>query len=88
MSHWGINNALNIVVNKNNLKNKYICISRFDINNYTGPLHIDIISIIYGSLLGDAHAEKRKGGKEQEYLFIKKEVIQIIYYIYIIWWVI
>lgn len=63
MSHWGINNALNIVVNKNNLKNKYICISRFDINNYTGPLHIDIISIIYGSLLGDAHAEKRKGGK-------------------------
>lgn len=63
MSHWGIKNALNIVVKKKNSKNEYICTSRLDINNYTGPSHIDVMSIIYGSLLGDAYAERRKGGK-------------------------
>jgi len=35
---------------------------RSQITNFIGPLDIKILSIIYGSLLGDTHAEKRKGG--------------------------
>lgn len=72
MSHWGKENALD-VVKYDEVKvpagtgcggeNSYKCTSRLDINNYTGPLNIDIMSIIYGSLLGDAHAERRKSGK-------------------------
>lgn len=44
-----------------------------DIINSTGPLNIDIISIIYGSLLGNGYGKKIKGGKgtriiiQQEY---------------------
>ncbi len=32
---------------------------RKDVTNYIGPLNSDIISIIYGTLLGDGNAEKR-----------------------------
>lgn len=63
MSHWGKENALDVVKCDEVKENSYKCTSRIDINNYTGPLNIDIMSIIYGSLLGDAHAERRKSGK-------------------------
>lgn len=48
-------------------ENKYsinkICTNRKDILNYNEPLNNKIIEIIYGSLLGDSYAEKRKNGK-------------------------
>lgn len=73
MSHWGKKEIAWNVVKYNKVKEKsYKCISRFNINNYTGPLNINIISIIYGSLLGDAHAEKRKGGKGTRILFYQE----------------
>lgn len=75
MSHWGKNFALNIIIiYKLNLipvslfrdYNNHIKISiikRSQVTNFIGPINIDMLSIIYGSLLGDAHAEKRKNGK-------------------------
>lgn len=70
MSHWGNFIASNIIIllllfrndkgiwniNKNITKRK-------EVDNFNEPLNNEIISIIYGSLLGDGHAEKRKGGK-------------------------
>ena len=32
--------------------------------NFNKPLDKEILEIIYGSLLGDASAEKRKGGEQ------------------------
>lgn len=79
MSHWGkIIIALNIFyisiliyIKKYNII--YNITNRKNIINNIGPLNIDILSIIYGSLLGDGYGEKRKGGKgtritiQQEY---------------------
>lgn len=65
MSHWGKKRivASNIfrLYSTYLIKNK--CLYRKDINNYNGPLNKNILSIIYGSLLGDGFAEKRKGSK-------------------------
>lgn len=47
---------------------------RSELNNYVGPLNIDIISIIYGSLLGDSQAEKRKGGNGTRILFQQENI--------------
>lgn len=44
-------------------KKKNTCEKRSEANNFKGPLNINILSIIYGSLLGDAYAEKREKGK-------------------------
>lgn len=71
MSHWGKNIASNIVEVETN-KNNYECISRFKINNYNGPMNEDILSIIYGTLLGDGYAEKRKGGKGTRICFYQE----------------
>ena len=46
------------------------------INNTIGPLNYDLLCIIYGSLLGDAHAEKRKRGKGTRILFYQENVHQ------------
>lgn len=71
LSHWGnIYIALNmfyiiIIINIIILiYNKYIIniINKKEINNYIGPLNIDIISIIYGSILSNSYAKKIKGG--------------------------
>lgn len=58
--------------------NKYVIdikvTKRSELNNYVGPLNIDIMSIIYGSLLGDGHAEKRKGGSGTRILFQQENI--------------
>lgn len=77
MSHWGkifasyviitiillinISSFKGLELNKYKILNK--CENRSEITNLNGPLNNDIISIIYGSLLGDGHAEKRIGRK-------------------------
>jgi LAGLIDADG DNA endonuclease family len=38
-----------------------------------GPHNKDIISILYGSLLGDAHAEKRAEGKGTRISFYQED---------------
>lgn len=65
MSHWGKLIALNIlfILFFNKYKIFNICISRKEVTNFKEPLNIEILSIIYGSLLGDGHAEKRLNGK-------------------------
>lgn len=65
MSHWGTVSALNIliiyiIINKYKIYTS--CTSRHQVTNYSSPLSEEILSIITGSLLGDGHAEKRKGG--------------------------
>ncbi|ULM64034.1 hypothetical protein (mitochondrion) [Candida margitis] len=45
---------------------------RNKVNNFKSPLNIDIISIIYGSLLGDAYAEKRSEGKATRIVFYQE----------------
>jgi ubiquinol-cytochrome c reductase cytochrome b subunit len=37
-----------------------------------GPHNLDILSIIYGSLLGDGHAEFRKQGKGTRISFMQE----------------
>lgn len=58
--------------------NKYIInikvTKRSEMNNNVGPLNIDIMSIIYGSLLGDGHAEKRKDGSGTRILFQQENI--------------
>ncbi|CAK7920237.1 putative LAGLIDADG endonuclease (mitochondrion) [[Candida] anglica] len=39
------------------------CINRLQVTNFKTPLNNEMKEIIYGSLLGDAFAEKRDGGK-------------------------
>lgn len=78
MSHWGIvifsaSNVFNTYIliyyytNYINISDNNIIIKKSNKRslNYNkfNPLNIDILSIIYGSLLGDSHAEKRKQGK-------------------------
>lgn len=88
MSHWGNNIiALNIlIIIILYFKNKYPILlditKRKNIINYIGPLNIDILSIIYGSILGDGYAEKRKGGKGLRILF-QQENIHKEYLIYL-----
>lgn len=48
------------------------CEKRSEVTNFNKPLNDDILSIIYGSLLGDASAEKRKGGKGTRILFYQE----------------
>lgn len=48
------------------------CTKRTDIKNINKPLDKDILEIIYGSLLGDASVEKRKGGKGTRILFYQE----------------
>lgn len=59
MSHWGLFllSASNIILITTYLY-KEVDISNKNLLTET-PLNIDIVSIIYGSLLGDGHAEKR-----------------------------
>lgn len=78
MSHWGSQKcASNILIYKTSYKeilnSNYVCTSRYKINNYNGPLNKDILSIIYGSLLGDGHAEKRIGGKGTRICFYQED---------------
>lgn len=58
-------NYIKIII-KESLKGKNIIylkiLNRKEINNYKGPLNIDIISIIYGSLLGNSYGENIKQG--------------------------
>lgn len=52
-----------------------ICIKRKDVTNLNEPWPFKdstIIEVIYGSLLGDAHAEKRKGGKGTRICFYQE----------------
>lgn len=83
MSHWGKFIALNVIIyiflyfyftfwigNLNIIINN--CIKRSDVTNFNTPLNKEIIEIIYGSLLGDASAEKRKGGKGTRILFYQE----------------
>lgn len=48
------------------------CVKRSDVTNFNQPLNKEILEIIYGSLLGDASAEKRKGGKGTRILFYQE----------------
>lgn len=72
MSHWGEIVASNVVILSITYGVFNVCESRFKINNKNGPLDIRILSIIYGSLLGDGHAEKRKGGKGTRITFYQE----------------
>lgn len=83
LSHWGniyiALNMLNIIINILILiYNKYIInikvINIKGINNYIGPLNIDIMSIIYGSILGDSYIEKREGGKGTRIVFQQENI--------------
>ena len=47
-----------------------------------GPHNKDVLSIIFGSLLGDAYAEKRAGGLGTIIIFIKKLFMLSIFIIY------
>lgn len=49
-----------------------ICVKRSDVTNFNKPLDKEILEIIYGSLLGDASAEKRKEGKGTRILFYQE----------------
>lgn len=77
MSHWGELCASNVILlillnlelNKNKIKNKRI--NKNELLNF-GPLHIDLLSIIYGSLLGDCHGEKRKNGTGTRFSFYQE----------------
>ena len=51
--------------------------------NRIGPHNIDIMSIIYGSLLGDAHAEKRIFGIGTRISFYQEDThLNYIYYLH------
>lgn len=72
MSHWGIYYALNVIIlfiyfiTKVKYPIKIQCTSRKDIINIKDVWPFkdsQIIEIIYGTLLGDGYAEKRKNGK-------------------------
>lgn len=74
MSHWGyIWLALNVIFFTiiYQKRNRSYTTRPILINKET-PLSMDILSIIYGSLLGDASAEKRKGGKATRILFFQE----------------
>lgn len=47
-----------------------------------GPHNKDVISIIFGSLLGDAHAEKRSGGAGTRFSFFQ-EAVHVEYLLYL-----
>jgi len=48
-----------------------------------GPHNKDVLSIIFGSLLGDAYAEKRAGGLGTRILFYQEAVhVEYIYYLH------
>ena len=51
----------NLVDNYNNQKSNNK-ITRIKADRRIGPHNIIVLNIIYGSLLGDAHAERRNGG--------------------------
>lgn len=65
---------LNLKLNANEGLYKIIkhCEKRSEVTNFTEPLNNEILSIIYGSLLGDASAEKRKGGKGTRIVFYQE----------------
>ncbi|YP_008475154.1 hypothetical protein, partial (mitochondrion) [Candida theae] len=46
--------------------------NRNQVTNFYSPLNIDMISIIYGSLLGNGHAERRSGGKATRICFYQE----------------
>lgn len=73
MSLWGLNKSLKCLYNKLKILEKELYIYFIQplfsnkVNKYKGwqrigPHNSDIICIIFGSLLGDAHAEKREKG--------------------------
>lgn len=74
MSHWGNWIASDIIIIILIIKYKIIknCIKRSEVTNFNEPLNNEFISIVYGSLLGDASAEKRKGGKGTRITFYQE----------------
>ena len=78
----GNNNPVSLVPLHRGARETGYNTNRKGINNYIGPLNIDIISIIYGSILGDGHAEKIKGGKGTRIL-IQQEYSNISYLYYL-----
>lgn len=78
MSHWGSLIASNILIFYITLIIKvkypiYLNINnKNNVTNFKSPLNIDIISIIYGTLLGDGHAEKRSNGKATRICFYQE----------------
>lgn len=83
MSHWGYiflaSNVIFIIITHQMKKDPiplgwgYVNYStRPILANKKTPLSEDILSIIYGSLLGDATAEKRKGGKATRIVFYQE----------------
>lgn len=71
MSHWGyLWLASNVIFFTLIYQKRYRSYTtRPILVNKETPLSIDILSIIYGSLLGDATAEKRKSGKATRIVF-------------------
>lgn len=67
---WILYKSTNI--NKNTYKIYKNISKREDVTNFNEPLNNKIIEIIYGSLLGDASAEKRKKGKGTRILFYQE----------------
>lgn len=90
MSLWGIFFASNVlfinlgivlitVINK---FTKEIC-SKIKGSNRIGPHNKDILSIIYGSLLGDAHAEKKFSGIGTRISFFQEDThLKYIHYLH------
>lgn len=86
MSHWGELIASNVIIYIFLYNEIYFiikdyntlyfiekkCVKRSDVTNFNQPLNKEILEIIYGSLLGDASAEKRKGSKGTRILFYQE----------------
>lgn len=77
MSHWGFLLAshallLSVILYLYKYPISSPVTKRSHVNNLIGPLNTDIISIIYGSMLGDAHAERRAGGVGTRILFFQE----------------
>jgi ubiquinol-cytochrome c reductase cytochrome b subunit len=92
MSLWGYQYSLKYlnIINLSSLKFKDIIITKKQSNisiiryrgwQRIGPHNFDIISLIFGSLLGDGHAEKRIGGVGTRITFYQEDS----HYKYILW---
>lgn len=90
MSFWGELNCLKYFLLDNNFYNiswSMICIynrpnQKLRGESRIGPHNLDILSIIIGSLLGDAHAEKRSMGKGTRITFYQ-EASHVEYLLYL-----
>ena len=71
MDYNNINKQINKQMN-NKMTNTQTTTTRIRAINRIGPHNIDVLSLIYGALLGDGHAEKREQGKGTRITFYQE----------------